>query len=535
MPHRVLVIGLDGGTFDVMRPLAEGGLMPTFAGLMAAGRPGTLRSTVPWYTIPGWASLMTGVDPMTHGLLHWVVAPEGEYFEDRRRGRRFVTSGDLGSPTFWDVASAAGRKVAVLNMPLTYPAWPVNGTMITGLLTPKAAEEGTCYPPDLLQRFPGYQVDLSISREADSPDAPPLRGVDLPAYLRELVELTDGRARVGAELLRDEVDLGVVVFVGPDRISHKAWPEQAAVVEGRDAGETGQLIEDYYRSLDRAVASLLEAAGPETTVMVVSDHGFGPPPERTFEVNAWLREAGYLRVPMGSAQRVAASNPRAVRRLLRPLARRLRRRYQVPGEAGLVDWSRSTAYAVFYPHTRVCGIMVNAAGRKRAGSVPPHEVPTVLRRVEEELRSARDPEGRPVVREVHRVEAEGPGLPDLLVEVTEPFVPGDGLLRPDVFGSWEQRSGLHEQPGAFLLAGPGVRGTGQAHADIVDVAPSVLSLLGIAPPDHMAGRVLDDLLVAPPSLQPPPPVGPPGGGGPAISGDEEREIEEHLQALGYVE
>ncbi len=150
----VLVLGLDGGTLDILRPLAERGVMPALGRLIDEGAAGTLVSTTPWYTVPGWASLMTGVGPGTHGLLHWVASDPSEYFEDRRAGRRFVTSADISFPTFWDVAGAAGRRVAVVNMPLTYPAWPVNGTMVTGLLTPDTISAGWCYPAVVGVRAP---------------------------------------------------------------------------------------------------------------------------------------------------------------------------------------------------------------------------------------------------------------------------------------------------------------------------------------------------------------------------------------------
>src|SRR5438094_7351038 len=182
-PGGVLVIGLDGGTRRILGPLADRGVMPNLAGLFARGRVGTLMSTLPWYTVPGWASLMTGVSPGRHGLLHWVTADPSDYFENRRPGRRFVVSSDISYPTFWDVAGAAGKRVAVINMPMTYPAWPVHGTMVTGLLTPRDAARGTVHPPDLAERFPDYRVDLT-GWQGESPDAGPSR-VDTAAFLSE--------------------------------------------------------------------------------------------------------------------------------------------------------------------------------------------------------------------------------------------------------------------------------------------------------------------------------------------------------------
>ncbi len=532
------MVGLDGGTLNVLEPLARRGLMPRFAQLMSEGRSGVLRSTVPWYTIPGWISLMTGVGPGTHGVLHWVVAGSDEYFEDRRRGRRFVTSGDIDVPTFWDVAGAAGKRVAIMNMPVTFPAWPVNGSMITGLLTPRTAEHGTSFPSDLLARFPEYRVDLSTSREAASPDADVTDGVDRVAYLSELVEITEGRARVGSALLGEDVDLGVVVFVGPDRVSHRAWPEQEAICAGAEPdSEVERLVAEYYGSLDRAIGALLDAAGPEVTVLVVADHGFGPPPPSKFAVNGWLRDAGYLRARAATVQRTLARRD-LVRKAVRPFTRRWRKRHSARSEPAIIDWSRSTAYAVGFPHTRMFGIVVNRKGVKREGIVEKQDVPRLLARLREELLGLTDAQGRRVVRHVYAREelgATASSFPDLLGETEDAFVPSSGLLGRQLFEPFDESSGLHELDGVLVLAGPGIKGAGPAEADIVDVAPTVLGLLGIAAPASMEGKVRDELVQLPPLEPAPPNIAAPSGAAPPITEDQEREIEEHLRTLGYTE
>jgi predicted AlkP superfamily phosphohydrolase/phosphomutase len=533
----VLVIGLDGGTLDVIGPLAERGIMPTFAKMINQGRSGVLRSTTPWYTIPGWISLMTGVSPGTHGRLHWVVAPPEEYFEGSRRGRRFVSSSDIDVPTFWDVAGAAGKRVAIVNMPVTYPAWPVNGVMVTGLLTPSGATGGTCYPEDLLSAFPGYQVDVSTSREAGSPDSPSVKEIDVSSYMRELVELTHGRRRLAGELLAGNVDLGVVVFVGPDRISHRAWPEQASVVTGTASGGIELLVEKYYRALDASVDALLSAAGTDVTVVVVADHGFGPPPEYSFAMNGWLREEGYLRLP-ASRMQLAVSSRRRLKRFAAPLAKAWKRRRGPGGEPAAVDWSATSAYAVKYPHTRTCGIVINRIGSKREGRVTEEDAPALLGRLRADLEDMRDPHGRRVVRAVHTRQdlgARSDRFPDLVVETEDPFFPDDGLRWHDLFRPYRGPTGMHHPDGIFVLFGPRVRGRGDASAEIVDVAPSVLGLLGILPPAHHEGTAREDLFDFPERNPTPDEVAGPGGDAVRVSSDELDEIERHLQVLGYVD
>jgi predicted AlkP superfamily phosphohydrolase/phosphomutase len=534
-PGGVLVLGLDGGTLDILRPLAQRGVMPALGRLIDEGAAGTLVSTTPWYTVPGWASLMTGVGPGTHGLLHWVASDPAEYFEDRRAGRRFVTSADIAFPTFWDVAGAAGRRVAVVNMPMTYPAWPVNGTMVTGLLTPDTVSPGWCFPPALASELPDYRIDVaSISGTGDPESAGD--GVNVAAYLEDLRGVTIERGRAAAQMLTGDVDLGVVVFVGPDRISHRAWPDQDAVVSGRSA-PLAALVESCYRTLDAAIDRVLEGAGPDVTVMVVADHGFGPPPRQRFFLNRWLREAGYLSVPGGRLRRAVASRS-GIRRLARPFVGRgtARDRGSSP-QPSMLEPSRSSVYAVGFPHTRLAGVVVNREGAKREGWVGPEAATSLVDRLRTELEAVRDASGAPVVRRTMLKEelgATAEGFPDLLVETHQRFVPSTRVWGAELFDGWTEASGLHDPDGVFILHGAGVRSV-HPRADIVDVAPTVLGLLGIGAPSYIEGKARDDLVKFPPLTAPPRDLPRPAGSPPEVSASEEEEIELHLRTLGYVE
>lgn len=94
---------------------------------------------------------------------------------------------------------------------------------------------------------------------------------------------------------------------------------------------------------------------------------------------------------------------------------------------------------------------------------------------------------------------------------------------------------MHEREGIFVLTGPRVRGTGPVRADIADVAPTVLGLLGIAAPDHVEGKPLEDLIDFPHRAAPPGIVPGPSGSHVEVLDEEQREIEAHLRTLGYAE
>src|SRR5512134_546864 len=126
MSAPLLVIGLDGAGLEVIGPWAAAGRLPVLAALMASGSWGRLRSTLPAATFPAWTSLVTGVNPGRHGVLDFVERVPGTFRV------RFVNGSQRRTPALWTRLSAAGRRVAVLAVPATYPPEPVNGIMVSG-------------------------------------------------------------------------------------------------------------------------------------------------------------------------------------------------------------------------------------------------------------------------------------------------------------------------------------------------------------------------------------------------------------------
>jgi predicted AlkP superfamily phosphohydrolase/phosphomutase len=535
----VLVVGIDGGTWDVFRPLAERGVMPTMRQVLDEGAHGELTSVLPWYTIPGWASLMTGANPGRHGLLHWVRSERSDYWEGRRAGRPFTASTDLTLPTFWDVAGAAGKRVAVVNMPLTFPAWQVNGVMVTGLLTPAGDIPGQSHPEGFLRGYPEYRVDLRHAKGRESEGRLP----PIEQLLQEMVDVTESRRRLMTDLTAGDRDLMVAVFVGMDRVSHRVWPEQERLLAEPESswGELERLLAAYYRSLDSVIGSLLEAAGPEATTLFVSDHGFGRGPDRKFRANAWLRDAGYLALRGGRVQRAAHARG-ALKKVARRALKAYRRRARRPAEHVGVNMAATRAYAVHFSWCPVFGIAVNERGVKRDGSVDPAEIPALLDRLTDDLEAIEDLDagGKVVVRVMRREEvADGPELarlPHLFVEVAPRYFPDDGLRRREVFKPMHTSSGRHTQPGLLGAFGARVNPGTAEPARIEDVAPTVLALLGLEGGPDMDGKIVSSLVqTSGRHLEPAPEARPPTATAVDLSEEDQAAIERHLVDLGYEE
>ena len=295
---KVLIIGLDGATWDVLLPWIEEGVLPHLRKLWERGVWGKLASTLPPLTAPAWTTFMTGKNPGKHGVFHFV-----------KRGRQpglptqsppaIVNARSIQSPTLWDILSHHGLQVGVINVPMTYPPRPLNGFMITGLLTPPNAERFT-YPPDLAQHLVDYKVDLDrfIHHKpfAQAQQEPRFiePSLELVAEYRDLLER---RRRNTLILMQNRPwDVLMVVVAGTDRLGHYLWPyHREADLDGSPQSRLlHQAIRDYYVQVDQTIGDWIAAAGDEVTVLLMSDHGMGPVYRKHVHLNQWLREEGLL-------------------------------------------------------------------------------------------------------------------------------------------------------------------------------------------------------------------------------------------------
>src|SRR5436309_2389791 len=239
----VLIIGLDGATWRVLEPWARAGRLPHLAGLMARGSWGTLRSTVPALTLPAWSSLTTGRNPGAHGVFAFRrLAP------DRYDSPGLASTSDLRAPTLWEIAGRAGRRAGIINVPPSYPIRPLNGFVVSCLLTPP----GECFthPPELASELGGYRIDLQPPRGVALDEA--VNREQALAYLQGLRRLTSGRTAAALHLMRTRpTDVLGVVFYAPDRIQHCFW----TYVDGGVAPDTevATAVAGVYAALDQGL------------------------------------------------------------------------------------------------------------------------------------------------------------------------------------------------------------------------------------------------------------------------------------------
>lgn len=443
-PRRVLVIGLDCAPPSLLFDRFASA-MPTLRRLRARGSWGVLRSVVPPITVPAWACASTGLDAGELGIYGFRNRTPGSY------ALRTATSAEVQAPHVWDRVAATGRRAAALFVPPSYPprASGEGVVQVSCMLTPGADAPHT-FPadlgPELAQRFGPYVPDLDRT----------LRG---EAAMDGLFAMARQHFDIAEHVLatRDPA-LTFLVEIGTDRLHHLFWP----LLDPGDprhvpAHPLARRARDYYGYLDLRIERLLERVGPETAVLVMSDHGARPILGGVC-VNELLRREGLL--------------------VLRREPSR-----EGPLELDDIDWSRTRAWGEGGYYAR---IFLNVQGREPEGCVAPEEIPSLLDRLEAIVHGVPDPtaRGHRVMRPAHAFRGVRGAAPDLLVFFGDLALRSLGrvgapaiVVGPEAVEGDHGRGGCnHDWDGAYVAAGPGFAPAGRVDAALADVATTLATL-----------------------------------------------------------
>ncbi|MBE9571699.1 MAG: alkaline phosphatase family protein, partial [Proteobacteria bacterium] len=318
------------------------------------------------------------------------------------------------------------------------------------------------------------------------------------------------------------------------------------------------LIKDYYALLDRGLADLINAAGKETTVLFMSDHGFGPL-KKKFYINSWLQQKGWLSYDADLVRRV--NRKKSFKAILKQylmrfpvvqefIARRgtlpLRKRMQAYQFLDFIHWSRTQAFSVSNTEQ---GIYINLKGREPQGVINPgKEYETLRDTIMDALRSLHNPEnGQPLVSHLYKKEDlyQGPYMnhaPDIVFFLGEGEYLADVRLTDYLWEdlSWITGRGTHRKDGLFIAYGNGVRKGINVEANIVDLAPTVLFLLNRPIPEDIDGSILtsvfepDFLSARTPQFEAVMDTMEEGLQPFSLSQEEEKKVFSNLKDLGYM-
>ncbi len=568
MEKKVFVIGMDGATLDLILPWVKEGRLPAFARLIEEGTYGPLESTANQRSASAWTSIMTGKNPGKHGIYEFYDYVPGTY------DIRFLNGNDRDSESLWKILSRHGKKVNVINVPMTYPAEEVNGVLIAGLDSPGSKSKGFMYPPelqkDLAEKFGDYIIEPGVTGF--------IVGGKIDEALENLYRELDQKVKIANYLMDSHSwDFFMVVFRSLDAAQHCFWkhidplhPEYTK--EGNKS--YGDVIYNVYKRVDQFIEELLRKIGEEVTLIIVSDHGFGRKHCATSQLNQWLGSKGYLTfkgskvssskrwyqevqtsILAGAYKKVVGKTPRRLKEWLVKLFSGLRNRVQSRLIFSGIDWEKTTAYSdTLFPYIRI-----NLKDREPLGIARVEEYDALIAQLKADLKECRDSEsGEKIVDKVfHRDEIYwGEHLskaPDLLIRWREdiainsiaingsrkeslkayPLIPGED---PRII------SGDHRLNGIIFLKGSNIRRNHLiSDANIIDVASTILYQLECPIPDDIDGKVLQKafdeshLNTNPPKFE----EGGKDSDGQRPSSEYSKEdkdaVAERLRGLGYIE
>ncbi len=488
----LLIIGLDGADWRILNPWIEQGALPHLAALRAQGRWGDLRSTIRPESSTAWTTFATGVNPGKHGIFGFSAQCPETYdihLNNASAIRHF---------SFWQYAASAGKRIALLNTPMTYPPQPFSdGALVAGMLTPNLRSDFT-YPPDLKSRLldavPAYTINVEQT------------GLSLQRFIQATTKAIRTRGLAARWLLQqDDWDAAVIVFTATDRLQHFTLHLLHPDHPRYDPSEAEALLPDLlaaYQAVDQAVGDLVQAADADATVLLLSDHGFAPC-ARAFLPNVWLEQQGLLvRQQQSNASpglwRRLRANP-ALRQFKNavPFLRDVQRPPAPGGHLAGVDWSRTQV--VYSP---AGGIRFNIREREPQGVLSVADAEALSIDLTTALLDIVDPVTgqHPIQAVYHRDELyHGPFVdqaPDLIIEPRRDDVhPAHNTLfeygfGPDFLHSSGEFTGNHTLDGIITATGPGIPFGPIADARLLDLAPTILHVLDLPIPRDLDGSVL---------------------------------------------
>ena len=496
MASKVFIIGIDGGTWDILTPAIEQGYMPHLKSMTACGCHGNLRSTTPPKTPAAWSSFQTGLNPGAIGIFDFAC------WDKTEKKARYVSADSLPK-TIWEIAGDAGRKVCVINVPMTYPPKEINGCMVTGILTPSLKSDFT-RPKELKGQLLNAVSDYHIFNLKNIRQNKPHK--DPKAFIRQMAAIINNRAKAAEFMINKQpFDLVMVHFQATDVIQHVMWGYMCNDHPYFDAGLNDYIFENFYRSLDEKIHYLRQTfeqknPGPNVT-FIISDHGFQSHYKR-FNLGNWLVRQGWLKIKNEEINFAAArnfldkTNMLGLRKLVikSKSGKKLDRYIKQPNFS--FDWPQSTVYSFSRGNDGFIYLLGTDENLRKQTE----------KQLRDKLSQITDPENNNrIVEKIYSADEiyHGPKMhlmPDIIVKPAPGYTfTGDysqtaQKLFASVTKNNDSHIGTHHADGILIAAGENIRKQSEiSNARLLDVAPTILTCLELPIPSQMDGSVLQGM------------------------------------------
>lgn len=504
---KVVVIGLDGVSWDLLMSLAQEGSLPTFEYLMRSGAYGRLESTFPPLTCPAWFSFSTGKNPGKLGIYNFFQLKKGGYEVVR------LDNDDLKDDELWDILSRRGYKVGIVNNPIAYPPKEVNGYMVAGFFAP-SERSPYAYPNSLKKELNevagGYVIDVTFGDMVSDENV-----------IKNCYKVLEKRFKVIFHFIKSDLpDFFLGVFTTTDRICHQILNKACSGDERASRWAWGELkkffnkIDGYIKEILSTLRSILDE---DFIFMVFSDHGFT---KRTwgFYINQWLINEGYLKLKKFKIFKQPLVTRRKLIKLLSKfgLVNLVKRtvprsiinaipRGPLEGEGtsildliegGLIDWENTKAVAV------PGGIYINTVDKPRGIVGLGGEYEKLRDEIINKLENIQviNPEtNKRLAIEAYKPEelysgSALDGAPDIML-VIEGYAWGCIWNVPNEDKLIDRLAPAHHNvDGVFFAYGPSVKeGVKLENLKITDITPTILHVFGLPVPGDMDGRVMKEM------------------------------------------
>lgn len=476
---KVLVIGLDGADFKIINPLVESGELPTFKKIIIEGAFGNLKSTLPPRTVPAWPCFFTGKNPGKVGVFDFA------YNEPGTNRMVIIDFNEITTPTVWDVLNEYGKRTYAFNIPLTYPVKKINGIMMSGMTTPSEDCEYT-YPTEFKQKI------NEICGEKFKIEPTPITKTTNEKYLEEVLKITKNNEKILDYIIEQkDWDLGIFIFRITDVIQHQFWMHTNM-----------KEVINAYKEMDLMLANVIGKIDNETNIIIMSDHGATlwqkDKPVKVFHVIEWLSREDFLSKKSEKVSKVSVYN------FLKRFGIDLRRLMPVSMKKKIFDplasieWDKTKAYLMNYEF-RYGGIRINLKEREKTGIVKKEEYENLINEIKNKLIKLKDPETNEKMiddvwfsSEVYKGE-KVKNAPDIIFKTADNYTPRN-LMHSEITSIKQEIGGIHDEYGILMAIGPDIKKSEVKGAEIIDIAPTILSILKIPIPSDIDGKVIKSML-----------------------------------------
>ena len=508
MINPILIIGIDGGTWDILKPAINEGFMPNLKSIIEKDSHGTLKSVIPAITPAAWSSFQTGKNPGHNGVYdfqQWIT---------NTLSSKVVNSTNITN-TIWELASNAGKKVGVLNVPMTYPPKIINGNMVTGLLTPNLSSSFTFpaeFKQQLFEKIPDYQI-LNFESSFIK-----LSEIDLEDFLEKMIMNLEHRLKACKFMLQEQncCDLFMVHFQASDVVQHVLWGYMLPEHPLFDKDKQQTIYKNFYNKLDVAIQESIDAfqanCNKEHSTFIISDHGFQSNYHH-FNLTSWLAENDFVSqeyVNFHTKQRLLKNNkdtqkknsPSTIVKLAKKIGiGKLASKFLSKESVKQLEIKTNLKKEKYdYQNDKVKFLHSCREGFIFILEQDPEKKQTIIDDIINKLSKVKDPKtGKIIAQNIFKANEIYKGdnialMPDITIVPIENWTYVNMPENPDFIIDVDFEStlhiGTHSPDGIIAIHGPHVTNSEIIDAEIIDIAPTIAWLLNIDTNIEFDGKIL---------------------------------------------